>query len=296
MAESRLQFDPSADLERALREIAPLVSFPPTPDLADTIRARIAAEQASSRPARSWSALLRPRRLAVAFLVLLLVVAAVLSLSPGLRASVANRLGVHGIEIIFVEETPTPAATPVGTTLLLGENVTLTEAQARAGYPIQIPAELGPPDEVYLRQRSTGPMVTLLYRPRPGLPEASETGVGALLMQFPASGGVEQIVKRITMGSGSMIAARIDSVTGFWVTGSSELVIAQDPSAGFPDSVSRPSANVLIWEENGMVYRLELDTPMRDAVKIAESLHPIPQPSTRVWLPLGYLAGWMRMR
>jgi hypothetical protein len=110
MAESRLQFDPSADLERALREIAPLVSFPPTPDLADTIRARIAAEQASSRPARSWSALLRPRRLAVAFLVLLLVVAAALTLSPGLRTSVANRLGVHGIEIIFVEETPTPAA------------------------------------------------------------------------------------------------------------------------------------------------------------------------------------------
>jgi hypothetical protein len=274
MADSRLQRDPFGDLEHALREIAPQVAFPPTPDLAGTIRARIAAEQAQSGPARSWSALLRPRRLAVAFLVLLLVAAAALALSPGLRTSVANRLGVHGIEIIFVEETPTPAATPVGTTLLFGEKVTLAEAQTRAGYPIQIPAELGSPDEVYLRQLSAGPMVTMLYRSRPGLPEASETGVGALLMQFPASGEVEQIVKRITMGSGSMIPASVDGVTGYWVTGSTELVIAQDPSADFPESISRPSANVLIWEQDGMVYRLELDTQMSDAISIAESLTP----------------------
>ena len=93
-------------------------------------------------------------------------------------------------------------------------------------------------------------------------------------MQFPASGEVEQIVKRITMGSGSMIAARIGSGTGFWVTGSTELVIAQDPSAGFPESAGRPSADVLIWEQDGMVYRLELDTPLRDAIAIAESLTP----------------------
>jgi hypothetical protein len=274
MADSRLQPAPFAELERALHEIAPQVAFPPTPDLAGTIRARIAAESVPSRPGWRWPALLWPRRLAVAFLILLLVAAAALALSPGLRTSVANRLGVHGIEIIFVEETPTPAATPVGTTLVLGEKVTLAEAQARAGYPIRIPAVLGPPDEVYLRQLSAGPMVTLLYRSRPGLPEASETGVGALLMQFPATGEVEQIVKRVMMGSGSMIAARIDSVTGFWVTGSTELIIAQDPSAGFPESAGRPSANVLIWEQDGMDYRLELDTHMSDAISIAESLHP----------------------
>jgi hypothetical protein len=276
MADSRLQRDPFADLERALREIAPQAAFPPTPDLAGSIRARIAAEPAPSRPAQPWTALFRPRRLAIAFLVLLLVAAAALTLSPGLRISVAKRLGVHSIEIIFVEETPTPAATPVGTTLLLGEQVTLAEAQARAGYPIQIPAELGPPDEVYLRQLSAGPMVTLLYRPRPGLPEASETGVGALLMQFPASAGIDQIAKRVTMGSGSMIGARINGVSGFWVTGSSELVIAQDPTAGFSESISRPSADVLIWEQNGMVYRLELATPLQDAITIAESLYPAP--------------------
>ena len=262
-----------ADLEQALTELAPRVAYPPTPDLAATIRAQIAAEPAPLRPGWSWPALLRPRRLAVAFLVLLIIAVGAVAVSPELRTAVAKRLGIHGIEIIFVDETPTPAASPVGTTLLLGEPMTLEEAQSRIGYVIQVPAELGPPDEVYLRQLSAGPMVTLLYRPRPGLPEAEETGVGALLMQFPATSDIDQIVKRVTMGTGSVISVMIDGADGFWVMGSSELVISQDPSAGFAP-VSRPSADVLIWEEDGMAYRLEVNLLMSDAIAIAESIQP----------------------
>ena len=260
-----------ADLEQALTDLAPRVAYPPTPDLAATIRARIAAESAPSRPGWSWPALLRPRRLAIAALALLIIAIGALAVSPELRTAVAKRLGIHGIEIIFVDETPTPAATPVGTTLLLGEPMTLAEAQSRVSYAIQVPAKLGPPDEVYLRQLAAGPMVTLLYRPRPDLPEAEETGVGALLMQFPATSDIDQIVKRVTMGTGSVIGVTIDGSTGFWVMGSSELVISQDPSAGFPE-LSRPSADVLIWEQNGMAYRLEVNLLMSDAITIAESL------------------------
>jgi len=260
-----------ADLEQALTDLAPRVAYPPTPDLAATIRARIAAEPAESRPGWSWPALLRPRRLAIAALALLIIAIGALAVSPELRTAVAKRLGIHGIEIIFVDETPTPAATPVGTTLLLGEPMTLAEAQSRVSYAIQVPAKLGPPDEVYLRQLAAGPMVTLLYRPRPDLPEAEETGVGALLMQFPATSDIDQIVKRVTMGTGSVIGVTIDGSTGFWVIGSSELVISQDPPPGFPE-LSRPSADVLIWEQNGMAYRLEVNLLMSDAITIAESL------------------------
>ncbi len=268
-----------ADLEQALTELAPRVAYPPTPDLAATIRAQIAAEPAPLRPGWSWPALLRPRRLAVAFLVLLIIAVGALAVSPELRTAVAKRLGIHGIEIIFVDETPTPAASPVGTTLLLGEPMTLEEAQSRVGYVIQVPAELGPPDEVYLRRLAAGPMVTLLYRPRPELPEAEETGVGALRMQFPATSDIDQIVKRVTMGTGSVIGVTIDGANGFWVMGSSELVISQDPSAGFAP-VSRPSADVLIWEEDGMAYRLEVNLLMSDAIAIAESLQPAASTAT----------------
>src|SRR5687767_5628793 len=128
---SETSFDRYADLERALSDLAPQIAFPPTPDLAGTIRSHIAAHPAPQRPSWQWPALLQPRRMAIAFLALLVVFGAVLVFSPGLRTSIAKRLGVHGIEIIFVEETPTPQATPVGTTLLLGESMMLSEAQSR---------------------------------------------------------------------------------------------------------------------------------------------------------------------
>jgi hypothetical protein len=277
MSDARSPLTQYADIERALTDLAPRVAYPPTPDLAGTIRARIAAEPAPARPGWSWPALLKPRRLAVAFLVLLIIAVGALAISPDLRTAVAKRLGIHGIEIIFVDETPTPAASPVGTTLLLGEPMTLAEAQSRVGYVIQIPAELGPPDEVYLRQLEAGPMVTLLYRPRSDLPEAEETGVGALLMQFPATSDIDQIVKRVTMGTGSVLRVPVNGVTGFWVMGSSELVISQDPSAGFAP-VSRRSADVLIWEQDGMAYRLEVNLLMSDAITIAESIQPPASP------------------
>jgi hypothetical protein len=271
---SETSFDRYADLERALSDLAPQVAFPPTPDLAGTIRAHIAAHPEPARSGWRWPALLQPRRVAIALLGLLVVFGAVLVFSPGLRTSIAKRLGVHGIEIIFVEETPTPQATPVGATLLLGEPMTLTEAQSRIDYVIQIPTALGAPDEVYLRQLTSGPMVSLLYRPRSDLPEARETGVGALLMQFPAESDTGDIAKRVSLGMGYVTEVDINGHPGYWVTGQTELVIDQDPSAGWQEIAGRPSADVLIWEQDGMTYRFEADVSMADAIRIAESLQP----------------------
>jgi hypothetical protein len=271
---SETSFDRYANLEHALSELAPQIAFPPTPDLAGTIRSRIAAHPAPPRPGWQWPALLQPRRMAIAFLAILVVFGAVLAVSPGLRTSIAKRLGVHGIEIIFVDETSTPQASPVGTTLLLGESMALSEAQSRVDYVIQIPAELGPPDEVYLRQLASGPMVSLLYRPRPDLPEARETGVGALLMQFPAESDTGDIAKRVSLGTGYVTQVDVGGNPGYWVSGQTELVIDQDPSAGWQEIGGRPSADVLIWAQGGMTYRFEADVSMVDAIRIAESLQP----------------------
>jgi hypothetical protein len=264
--------DPFTDLERALLDLAPRVAFPPTPDIAATIRARIAVQPQPAPRRWTWPALLQPRRLAIACLAVLLLAVAALTVSTDLRTAIAKRLGIHGIEIIFVEEPPTPVATPVGATLLLGEPMTLAEAQARVGYTIKLPATLGEPDEVYLRQVAAGQMVTLLYQARASLPEASETGVGALLMQFPADSPVGDLAKRISQGMGSMLDVSINGNPGLWITGQTELVIDMDPSAGWQSPAGRPSANVLIWEEGGMTYRLETNLRLLDAIALAESV------------------------
>jgi hypothetical protein len=262
------------DLERALQELSPHITYPPTPDIAAVVRQAIAHRPARQRSPLFWPGWLQPRRLAFAAAALVILLGVAMAVSPGLRSSIAKRLGVRGIEIILVDETPTPRATPVGATLILGEPVTLAEAQARVGYVIHIPAELGPPDEVYLRQVSAGPMVTLLYRARDGLPAASETGVGALLMQFPAVSETTDLVKMVTGGMGDIHGVQINGNAGFWVTGETTLVINQDPSATFTGSTRRPSADVLIWEQDDLSFRLEASIPLDDARRIAESLEP----------------------
>lgn len=50
--------------------------------------------------------------------------------------------------------------------------------QASGG--LLIPAELGPPDEVYLDDRIPGGLVTLVYRASTDLPPVGQTDVGAL--------------------------------------------------------------------------------------------------------------------
>jgi hypothetical protein len=99
--------------------------------------------------------------------------------------------------------------------------------------------------------------------------------VGAVLMQFPADAPVGDISKRISQGMASMLDVAINGNPGFWISGETELVIDQDPSAGWQDLIGRPSGNVLIWEADGITYRLETALTMRDAIALAESLAPV---------------------
>jgi hypothetical protein len=281
MSDSRRLPPSEHDLDQQLRALPPLVRFPPTPDLASTVQTFIAAQAALSTPVRPERVWLRTRRLAVAAMVLLLLAVGALIAFPQARSSLAKRFGVDGIEIIFVDETPTPAASPIGISLVLGDEMSLDEAQSSVDFPVQVPAVYGEPDEIYVRELQSETVVTLLYRPRANLPMAAETGVGALLMEFATSNRPADIAKRVSMGSGMVEEVSINNGFGYWVTGQSELVIYQDPTEDYEDFASRDSANVLIWEADGVTYRLESALGQDDAVLAAESLAPgVPNNST----------------
>ena len=96
------------DLEGALADLAAAIEFPPTPDLAAAVTARLdrapaAAPSALPAPAaraRRWlGGLAGWRRLAVAGMAAVLLAAAVLVASPGTREAVARRLGLRGIGV-----------------------------------------------------------------------------------------------------------------------------------------------------------------------------------------------------
>jgi hypothetical protein len=298
------------DLERALSDLGEHLRYPPTPDVARRVRARLAAGPSRRRFRIDWPSLVPSwRRLAFAALALLLIAATILTVSSDVRTAVAKRFGVHGIEIVFVKETPTPvaptatpvgptptslastptplaptatpAATPIGLSLLLGEELTLDEARARVDYEVKLPSlpDLGAPDEVYLRTPPEGGMITLLYTARPGYPPAAETGVGILLMQFP--GNVEDVFasKHIQEPGTTYEMARVNGKEGLWIGGTSHLFVYTDPTDEFLGS-GRLAANVLLWEEDGVVYRLETSLSKADAIAIAESLEELSEIAT----------------
>ena len=111
------------DLDAALADLAAALEFPPTPDLAAAVSARLA--EAPARPARS-----RPRlphlagwrRLAAAGLAAVLLAAAVLVASPGTREAVARRLGLRGVGVELGGPPPptvTRSTTPMPVTFLM---------------------------------------------------------------------------------------------------------------------------------------------------------------------------------
>ena len=110
--------------------------------MAPRVRARL------ERPRRRWP------RVAIPLAVLVLVAAV-----PPARSTVLDWLGIGGEKIERVPEAPSPA--PTATPLDLGTRVPLPRDAL-------VPAALGRPDAVY----EAGEIVTLLYRPRSGLPES----------------------------------------------------------------------------------------------------------------------------
>jgi hypothetical protein len=244
-----------------------------------------------------------PRRaIAVAALALVVLCAAILALVPDARDTVAGWFGVRGIRIVLVEDTPTPVPTPttppatpgasptaapLGGNLLLGERMTLKEAQARVNFPILVPnpALLGSPDEVYLRHREDGDMVSFVYYPRSELPVVAETGVGLLLVQFEAPENAFFMEKGVAPSN----EVRIVDVNGddaLWLGGAHYLLIAPDPSleGDMGQRTARTAASVLLWDEDGVTYRLESELSMAQAVTLAEGLVP---PATPIPMPAG---------
>ncbi len=278
-----------AELERALRDLGQHLAYPPTPNLVLPVRQRLAQRPARRLPWSGWWPV--GRRFAVALAALLaLASAALLAFEPGARTAVAERLGLRGvwIERLPLVPAPTPTATaaptplptptsiPLGARLELGEVLPLQEARARVPYPVVVPSlpELGAPDEVYLSPVPAGGQVALVYRARPGLPPASETGVGLLLTQFVARPGT---LNSGVLGKGAGPDTRIEETVvnggrGVWLEGQPHLLFLSDARGQLRQEPVRLAGNVLLWEQGELTLRLEAAISKAEALRIATSV------------------------
>lgn len=251
-----------ARLEAALLSLGAHLEYPPTPDLASAVIARLAARR---------SAWFTPSRACLVAAGLVLALLGVIALSPPARDTIARFFHVAGIGIQRVPAAPTPSPVADVDRLALGQRTSLDGAQRLAGFHVLVPARLGSPDAVYLYTEPGFHEVTLVYAPRAGLPESKVPGVGVLLSEFPGQLRTEYFGKVVGPGT------TVDEVTvgrwaGYWLSGRPHLVVYGDPDGGsLSTRPLRLAGNTLAWSEGPLTLRLESGLTKQEAIEVGAS-------------------------
>ena len=253
------------ELERELRELGSLIDYPPTPNVARAARNVLdeAANEQSRRLRRAFPTL-RWAAVAAAFVL----VVAVPTLSPGLRATVSDWFGAEDFQSTGVDagsperqsEAGAPAAgvsesatSPAQTLQFAGERISVREAQARMDGALLLPRtpKLGKPEEIYTVGTASKEGVMLVYKDGP--PPLGDTGIHLVLTEVPGDLEPAYLTGRTTAGS-TFDRVSVDGNPGYW------------RSAG-----NRLSGQTLLWEQGGVALRLEANVKKEQAIRIAES-------------------------
>lgn len=258
------------EFEVQVRSIAGRMEYPRTPDIAGTVSTRL---RSGARPrfmskAAAWS------------LTIVLVLITSLMLIPPARAAIVEFIQVGVVRIFRVEPTPVPTippstmvpvtATPVPTEqsliplleTLAGE-MTLEEAQVIVDYEILLPsypADLGRPDRVFV-QDADGDMTILVWL------DPQKPGEVLMSLHFlpPGSWAIKKVQPMI------LEETQVNGRYAAWTFGPYPMRYEN----GDLQYLRMISGHVLIWDAEGVTYRLETDLTMEEAIKIAESLEPI---------------------
>lgn len=246
--------------------------YPPTPEIASEVARRLKEQ---TQPTMR----LRPR-LAWAMLVVLFVLGGLVAV-PSVRARVLEFLQIGAIRIFLADPTPTatqetaqlptlsadpddsvPTDTPrVFPSLddLAGET-TLAGAEAELNFPIRMPvypSDLGEPDRVFLQD--LGGQAVLLVWMNPSNPDHIRLD---LLLMGPGTFAEK--------GQPSVLAeSSVNGQPALWTEGQHFLHFGGSMYQGI---TLVTEGNILIWEQDGITYRLESDLSLEEAVKVAESL------------------------
>jgi hypothetical protein len=167
--------------------------------------------------------------------------------------------------MVPVTATPYSTAEPLIPILerLAGE-MTLEEAQQIVDYPILLPSypsDLGSPDRVFV-QDADGDMTILVWI------DPQQPGEVLMSLHFlpPGSWAVKKVNPTL------IEETTVKRQRAIWAIGPYPLRF----SNGDLDFIRLVDGHVLIWAERDITYRLETDLSLEEALKVAESLKPIP--------------------
>ena len=276
----RLGLDGHLALEGALRALGASLDFPPTPDLAASVGARLAARPTPIGRRRSglvWEvSVLRSVRRS------LLLAAVIALLATG--ATLGVRLG---LDLLRIEFGPLPTAAPsglrpnvpthssgIGPWLELGTAATLDEAQAAADHPLLVPTDPGPPDEVYLGREAIGGQIAFLYRAGPLLPASPLLGGAGLLITQAHGTTDSRLAGKLVNAEGAVVEpVSVGGADGYWFAGPPHVFWYLGPDGVDIVESRRQVGNTLVWERNGILYRIEGSMSKERAMEIAASMY-----------------------
>jgi len=188
---------------------------------------------------------------------------------PPARAAVLEFLGLRGVKI----ERREPQPSRFGGRVVLGDPVSLATAQRRAGFPVGVPEELGPPDGVFLYDHPvTGARVDMTYRARPGLEQSGTTGVGLLLTEMKAA--ATPVIQK-AVGTGAKVEQfTLGGDPAVFISGRPHGFAYTPPNGQTQFEDQRLAGNTLLVDRSdGVLLRLEGEFGRDEAVRIARSIH-----------------------
>jgi RNA polymerase sigma factor (sigma-70 family) len=241
------------------------------------------------------------RRLRVVMVAVTLILAA-LAIAP-VRRAVAGWLGLRGVRIEqpiappsgssstavstgALSSGPAPtvvsspassdeATTTVSPTAGFGETTTLDATRKAVTFTVRIPndARVGDPDLVTLERDVAKGLVTLWWKPNDRLPLPASPNNRTWGMSFSAfRGSVEDWSFTKMLGPESRVEfVTVQGASGRWIKGAPhQLAIATD---GENSTVTnRLATNTLLWERDGITYRLEANISRDLALSIADTV------------------------
>jgi hypothetical protein len=236
-------------LDAALRQLAEEVVFPPTPPVAASVRERLVANTGPPPPRR------RPWGRSVAFAIglSLVVVATVLALS----------LVLPGLRIVPVASVPPGPTDELGEDLRLGQPIDAADARFIIG-------EAGSAVSAYTLDAGT--VTSLVLAAGEGLPEIADTGIGLLVQRIEGDLETAMVEKLVDEVGATVTPVTIGDADGFWIEGPPHLVRYLTPSGAVRTEMTRLVGDTLVWQRDGILYRMESPLGLEASRRLAASV------------------------
>jgi hypothetical protein len=228
------------ELELELRALGWELAVPDAPDLAGPVASRIRRRRTISRALLAIA--LAATAVGIAFAV------------PPARSAILRFFHLEGVTIERVDTLPAGRARAIGRSL--GASMPLGAAERRLEFRFLLPPDASP-----TRARVVGTTLGTVLLERGGKP--------LLLSEF--RGQIFELMKKVVGPSTTVAEVQVAGAPGIWVEGPTHFLYLGKAGA-IADLPVAVHGNVLLWQRDGLILRLQGRVGERDAIRLAESI------------------------